>query len=120
MSDLNEVFADLRKILAPYAAMLDVKRDDSAELYVDTRHTQKNRKPLFFGAVQLKKSYVSFHLMPVYLKPELLASISPELKARMQGKSCFNFANADPALLLELAVLTEAAFASYKAEGYVA
>jgi hypothetical protein len=56
MPDLNEVFVDLRKILAPYAARLAVTRDDPAELYVDTRPIQKNRKPLFFGAVQLKKS----------------------------------------------------------------
>lgn len=55
---------------------------------VDTRHIQKNKKPLFFGAVQVKKSYVSYHLMPVYLEPDLLAPSSSELKARMQGKSC--------------------------------
>ena len=91
MSDLAAAFAELHKIMAPYAAKLAVVRDDDQELYVDTRHLQKNKKPLFFGAVQVKKAYVSFHLMPVYLKPELLASISPELKARMQGKSCFNF-----------------------------
>ena len=69
MSELAVVYAELRKIMAPYAARLDVKRDDDGELYVDTRHLQKNEKPLFFGAVQVKKSYASFHLMPVHYKP---------------------------------------------------
>jgi hypothetical protein len=64
MPDLSLVFTELRKIMAPYAARLDVKRDDASELYVDTRHVQKNKRPLFFGAVQLKKAYVSYHLMP--------------------------------------------------------
>jgi hypothetical protein len=119
MPELNPVFAELRKVMSSYAAKLDIKRDDESELYVDTRHIQKNKKPLFFGAVQLKKTYVSFHLMPVYMKPELLADISPELTARMQGKSCFNFSAQDPKLFKELAALTKASYASYKAQGFV-
>jgi hypothetical protein len=119
MSDMTVVFEALRRVMAPYAAKLDAKRDDEMELYVDTRHVQKNKKPLFFGAVQLKKSYVSFHLMPVYMKPDLLASLSPELKTRMQGKSCFNFSSVEPTLVKELAALTEAGFESYKEQGFV-
>jgi hypothetical protein len=119
MSDLNPVFVELKSIMAPYAKVLDAKRDDDSELYVDTKHIQKNKKPLFFGAVQLKKSFVSFHLMPVYVKPELLDAISPELKARMQGKSCFNFKEVDKSLFKQLAALTKAGLASYKEQGFV-
>jgi hypothetical protein len=119
MAALGTVFADLRAIMAPYAAKLVSKKDDDTELYVDTRHIQKNRKPLFFGAVQVKKACVSYHLMPVYAKPELLAGLSPALKARMQGKSCFNFTTSDTALLKELAAVTEAAYASYEEQGFV-
>ena len=46
---------------------------------------------MFFGAVQIRKSYVAYHLYPVYTNPELLDEISAPLKKRMQGKSCFNF-----------------------------
>lgn len=119
MPDLNPVFKELRKIMAPYAARLAPARDDEQELYVDTRHIQKNKRPLFFGAVQVKKSYVSFHLMPVYVKPELLASVSPELRAHMHGKSCFNFAALEPALFRELAALTKAGYSSYQEQGFV-
>lgn len=119
MQDFTAVYAALHKILAPYAAKLEKKKDDDSELYVDTKHIQKNKKPLFFGAVQVKKSYVSFHLMPVYLQPELLAFVSPELKSRMQGKSCFNFTDVEPALFKELAALTKAGYASYKEQGFV-
>ena len=48
MQDFATVYAALRKILVPYAAKLDTKKDDEAELYVDTKHIQKNKKPLFF------------------------------------------------------------------------
>jgi hypothetical protein len=117
--DLTPVFAELKSILAPYAAKLDTKKDDATELYVDTRHIQKNRTPLFFGAVQLKKSFVSYHLMPIYTHPDLLDGLSPALKKHMQGKSCFNFTAVDPQLFLELASLTEAGYSCYQAQGYV-
>lgn len=119
MPDLSPVFTELKAIMAPYAGGLEVKRDDDSELYVDTRHIQKNKKPLFFGAVQLRKSFVSFHLMPVYVKPVLLEGASESLKARMQGKSCFNFTAVDKLLFKELAVLTKAGYASYKEQGFV-
>ena len=45
--------------------------------------------------------------MPVYVNPKLLNNISPELKRRMQGKSCFNFKKIDESLFEELAVLTK-------------
>jgi hypothetical protein len=119
MPDLAQVFTELRTLLAPHAATLDTTKDTDTELYVNTHHIQKNKSPLFFGAVQIKKAYVSFHLMPVYVKPELLDGISPELRARMQGKSCFNFKSVEPALFKELAKLTKAGYASYKAQGFV-
>jgi hypothetical protein len=119
MPDLAPVFKELRAILAPFADQFDPKKDDASELYLDSRYLQKNKKPLFFAAVQIKKAFVSFHLMPVYLRPELLDGLSPGLKSRMQGKSCFNFAEPDPALFEELARLTKAGFDSYRSQGFV-
>jgi hypothetical protein len=45
--------------------------------------------------------------------------VSPELKARMQGKSCFNFTAVDPSLFEELAALTQVGFESYQTQGLV-
>jgi hypothetical protein len=77
----------------------------------------KNRQPLFFGSVKAQKNYVSFYLMPVYVFPDLLDNASPELKKRMQGKSCFNFKAANPALFSEIADLTKNGFERYQEEG---
>ncbi|MDH4392071.1 MAG: hypothetical protein QE285_11710 [Aquabacterium sp.] len=119
MKDLPAVYAALHQLMAPYAERLHTVTNDGTQLYVDTLHLQKNKKPLFFGAVQLKKAFVSFHLMPVYLQPELLAGLSPALKARMQGKSCFNFAAVEPGLFDELAALVQAGYRSYQTQGWV-
>jgi hypothetical protein len=87
MSD--EIFTGLRALLAVHAAKFVVKRNEPDNYYLET--VTKDGKPEMFAAVQIKKSYVSFHLFPVYIDPGLLADISPDLRKRMQGKSCFNF-----------------------------
>ena len=119
MNRLQNVFARHRTIILPYAAHLDRPEDSDLRISLDTRHTQKNGKPLWFGGVEVKKNYVSYHLMPVYVNPELLDGVSPELRKRMQGKSCFNFAREDEPLFGELARLTEAAFRDYESKGFV-
>lgn len=119
MKDFSELFAALRAILQPYAAQLDCVADREGEFSLDTRHLLENKRPLWFGGVQVKKNYVSYHLMPVYLNPDLLAPLSPELRKRMQGKSCFNFTKLDEELLAELAELTAAGFRDYQLQGYI-
>lgn len=119
MKDSSQLFILLKEIMLPYVSRLDCQVDKDDELSLNTRHLAKNKKPLWFGGVQVKKNYVSYHLMPVYLNPELLATISPELKKRMQGKSCFNFTSPDAALFEGLAQLTEAGFRDYQKQGYV-
>ncbi len=66
--------------------------------------------------MQTRKNYVSYHLMPVYAFPELLKGASPELKKRMQGKSCFNFKAVDDKLFAELLRLTEKGYQRFKDE----
>jgi len=57
--------------------------------------------------------------MSVYACPELLQSMSPELKKRMQGKSCFNFKEVDENLFKELGTLTKAGAAKFNDEKFI-
>lgn len=118
-TDFAAVFAELKKILQAHASQLVVSADEPGNYYLNTSRIQKNKQPLFFGAVQIKKNYVSFHLFPIYVHPELLANLSPELKARMQGKACFNFKSSDATLFAELFQLTEAGFTAFKEQGWL-
>lgn len=112
--DTDKIFTELKLILAQYEPNLLVLHNKTDNYYLNTPTTDKNKKPEFFGAVQIKKSYVAFHLMPVYYHPELLDNISQELKSKMQGKSCFNFKHTDDKLFAELNSLTKNAFEKYK------
>jgi len=58
----------------------------------------------------MSKSYVSLHLFPVYMFLDLLKGMSPELKKRMQGKTCWNFKKAEDALFAELGEIVSASF----------
>jgi hypothetical protein len=114
-SDYPSVFAALKPILSKYSKRLSIKSDTPTEYTVLTKSAspfhQHKGEPLYFGSVRLGKAYVSFHLVPLYMCPELTKSIPPALKKRMQGKACFNFKTApDPDLIAALKHLTEAGF----------
>jgi hypothetical protein len=75
---------------------------------------------MYFGSVRLGKAYVSVHLMPLYMSPVLVKTISPALKKRMQGKTCFNFkTDPEPELIAALARLTDAAFEQWRERKWV-
>jgi hypothetical protein len=109
-ADFRTTFEKLKAILKPYEKKLIVVHDTDKNYYLDTNYVMKNKQRLFFAAVRLGKAYVSFHLMPVYACPDLLNDLTPELKKRMQGKSCFNFKTVDDDLFRELKQLTRAGF----------
>ncbi len=115
-NDFPVIFEQLKNILKPYAGHLTVKTDSPDTYYLDGPYSERWKKELFFGSAQIKKNYVSFYLMPVYMYPELLQDISPELKKHMQGKSCFNFKRVEPALFDELAGLTRRGVEKFRQE----
>ena len=115
----QEVFRRLRGLLKDVTKGLKVKADAPGQFLVDTRHIMSNKQALNFGGVRSGKDYVSFYLMPVYIYQELLEGISPELRARMQGKSCFNFRSVNEDLFAELEKLARRSLERYKKEGYI-
>jgi hypothetical protein len=53
--------------------------------------------------------------MPIYVSPELAATISPELAKRRQGKACFNFTKIDEVLFAQLEALTATSIPGFRA-----
>ncbi len=118
-ADFAPVFAALKPVLAKYQNRLSVKVDTPTEYTLVTKSPspfpQHKGQGLYFGSVRLGKAYVSFHLFPIYLCPELARQLSPALKKRMQGKTCFNFKTAPEAeLIAGLKTLTQSAIAQWR------
>jgi len=104
------VFEQLKSILQPFVPKLTITADTKEIYSLEGPYSKKWKRNLFFGSAQIKKNYVSFYLMPVYMYPDLLKNISPELKKRMQGKSCFNFKNIEPDVFKELTGLAKKSY----------
>jgi hypothetical protein len=115
-TDFPLVFEKLKSILKPYEKSLAVKADSADIFYLDGPYSEKWKKELFFGSAQIKKNYVSFYLMPVYMYPDLLKDISSDLKRHMQGKSCFNFKKVEPELFEELEDLAKKSHERFQKE----
>jgi hypothetical protein len=105
MADLDAVHARLREILAPYRESLAVTKDGPGGVTLEVPGLEG--KPWgYVAGTRLGKRYVSYYLMPVYESPGAIEGMSPELRKRMQGKSCFNFTTIDERLFSELADIT--------------
>jgi hypothetical protein len=116
--NFETTFSELKKILKPYESKLIVVADTNNNYALETPYVMKNKHRFYFGGVRVGKNYVSFHLMPVYAFAEVRETISPELKKRMQGKSCFNFSLPDEKLFKELAKLTKVGFKRFTAKEF--
>jgi hypothetical protein len=126
--EFEPIFIRLRAVLRKHAATLSVK-DDAPTCYcleADAGPAAlrawggKVKRPMIPVAwVQVGKAYVSYHLMGVYGNAKLRDGMSKELKARMQGKACFNFKSNDEALFEELELLTAQSIASFRKAGYI-
>jgi len=124
MTAFASVFAAVRPVLAKFADRLAVQTDTPTEYTLVTKSAspfpQHKGQPMYFGSVRLGKAYVSVHLMPLYMSPVLVKTISPALKKRMQGKTCFNFkTDPEPELIAALTRLTEAAFEQWREKKWV-
>ena len=69
--------------------------------------------------VEIRKTYVSYHLMGVNGNTKLIASLSKPLRARMQGKTCFNFTTVDDALVQELQIVTAESLRGLRNAGFI-
>lgn len=122
--DAAAIFDALKPVFAKVAHRLTVKTPTPTVYALVTNSPspfpQHKEHPMDFGSVRVGQAYVSLHLMPIYMCPALTSQISPALKQRMQGKSCFNFKKIpEPALIAELQQLTEAGFKLWSEKNWI-
>ena len=126
--EFEMVFDRLKAILQKHAGDFSVRPDTESSYGLQGKPGPatlkvwggKLKKPVMPVAwVETGKAYVSFHIMGLYTNTALQSSMSKELKARMQGKTCFNFRTINEILFKELDQLTVKAIEDFKKLGYV-
>lgn len=113
-NSFTDVFCALRAILQRHAGKLAVSENTQTRFCLEGGLHPKHKQPIPIAWVELGKNYVSFHHMGVYACPEVLESASKQLRARMQGKSCFNFTSVDEALFAELEEISASSFKAFQ------
>jgi len=122
--DFDAVFSDLRAILTRHASKLTVSEDAPNRYCLDAPvgpatlkawGGKAKRKTIPVAWTEIGKAYVSFHLMGLEAAS---GAISPALKSRLQGKTCFNFSKPDAALFEELEAVTAHSIAALRKAGY--
>ena len=128
MTEFDSIFAKLRAILRKHAGTLRVKEDTAGCYCLEgpagpatlRAWGGKMKRPTIPVAwVQIGKAYVSYHLMALYGSAPLSEGLSAELKARRQGKTCFNFKKEDETLFNELDQLTGKGIAGFRKAGFI-
>jgi hypothetical protein len=99
----------LREILEPLRGRLVATRDRPGDLALEIPGLE-GQPWGYVAGLRRGKRYVSYYLMSAYADPKVATSMSPELRRRMQGKSCFNFTHVDEPLFAELARITQTTF----------
>lgn len=127
-SELESVFARLRSILQKHGGALSVADDRPARYCLEASAGPatikawggKVKRPTIPVAwVEIGTAYVSYHLMALNGHAKLLDGMPTDLKARMQGKTCFNFTSVDEALFRELEHVTAQGIAAFRNAGYI-
>lgn len=123
MSELNEIFQQLKGRLKQYQPPLVAKVDEDAhfelwsvkDLVIDGR----KRKEVYFAGLVIQKGYVGFYYMPVYASEAMKSMFSPELLKLLKGKSCFHVKKLDPQLLDQIDSALSVGFRNYQERGWV-
>ena len=128
LPELDAVFRRLKDVLSTHDGPLSVSDDTSTKYCLESAigpATLKawggrvRRPSIPVAWVEVGKAYVSYHLMGITV-PTVQDGMSKAQKARMQGKTCFNFTSLDEATITELDRLTSSSIAAFKNSGFIA
>jgi hypothetical protein len=128
-AELRSVFARLRELLAAHASEFAIAFDTTDRYGLEAPAGPatlrawggKARAPIIpIAWVEVRKAYVSYHLIGIEGNKKLLATLSQPLRARMHGKTCFNFKVADEVPIPELESITAESFGGLRRTGFIA
>lgn len=123
ITDFQEIYDELRKILSKHSPPLTVKADTSEryelssvkDLVVEGRKI----KEMCFGGMVIQKNFVSLYFYPIYTHPQAFNDLPEELRRCLKGKSCFNFKKADSKLFKQIGKMAKDGFKLYKQEQWI-
>jgi hypothetical protein len=113
-----EIFKQLKSVLSKYSPPLVATSDFEGRYELVSKRAVefmgRKKTEIYFGAAIIQGNYVGLYLMHVYVKPERLQNIAPELKKLLKGKSCFHIKTLDNKLIKQVEAAVKDGIDCYK------
>lgn len=123
-NELVEIFKKLKILLEKNVKQMVSKVDTESRFDLwsekDVIFAGKKRSEVYFAEASIKKDYVGFYFMPIYIAPEELKKVlGPELLKLLKGKSCFHVKHLDEKLTAQIGDALKMGYEMYKQKGWV-
>lgn len=112
LSNFDPVLGRLARVLADSANGMSYA-DDGGRPRLEVPGLEGNPQGAV-AQISIRRRYVAYVLVPVYLMPDLLDGISDALRRTFHGKAVFRFTAIDEGLMEELGRLTKTSVERYR------
>lgn len=112
------IFEALATLLAPYAHLFEAEMHERMGYCLKTYGEWPDE--IYFAGVQWTERGLFYHLFPIAGHPEIVAELSPALRAHREGRVSFRFETFEPRLFTELVGATARAYQSLTQDGLLA
>ena len=86
--DFPLIFQRLRQLMLEAAPGMVITDDSPTNFTLKTQWIEaRTKEPAWFGWIAIKKSYVAYHVMPLYSPPALNDLVPETLEKRRQGQT---------------------------------
>lgn len=124
--DLQEIYAETRRLFDPYLELYLVERDGPEGISLTSHEggeisfegTIRSYPTMFFASAVIRKSSVVFYFMPVYIWPELQAQFGDELLKTLKGRTCFHLKRMDENLRSQISTALAIGHRKYSEKGW--
>jgi hypothetical protein len=121
--ELAEIYRGLKIILkrceGPFQPKVDGDRSYDLWSFKDLVIAGRKRKEVFFASIVIRKTYVGFYYMPIYIDVGLSNVFKPELLKLLKGKSCFYIRDLSPDIASQIEEALKIGYELYKERGWV-
>jgi hypothetical protein len=121
--ELAEIYRGLKIILKRYEGPFQPKVDGDSSYdlwsFKDLVIAGRKRKEVFFASIVIRKTYVGFYYMPIYIDVGLKDVFKPELMKLLKGKSCFYIRDLSPDIASQIEEALKIGYELYKERGWV-
>ena len=118
-----EIFKKLEALASTYAPPLTFQTNQISKCSLISKkpveYLGRKMPEMYFGAVQIHKGFTALYLMHIYVQPDKVEKLSPNLKKLLKGKSCFHIKHLDSELETAIKKAMDEGIACYKKLGFI-